>query len=120
MKKLLTATAIVIALGTATPVMAQGHGFDKAKYEQFKKMSPEERKAHFEKKKADWQKLTKEEKLKVIETKRAERIKAMDEHWKSLSDDDKIKFVEKRMERGEKRFDKKGFGEHKKGDYKKD
>lgn len=110
MKKLLLATAIVIAVASYNPAMAFEHK-DGMNKEEFKKMSPEERKAFHEQRKAEWEKLSKEEKVKVIEERRAIRIKKMDEKWNSMSDDEKIKFVEERKERKMKKHKNKHHGD---------
>ncbi len=107
MKKLLAVTAIAMCFGAAQPSMAFG-GDDRPSKEEFKKMTPEEKKAFFAKKEADWKKLSKQEKLKIIEEKRAKRLKKMDEKWNKMSDDEKIKFVEERHEKRKERFGKKG------------
>jgi len=97
MKKLLVATALTIAAASYSPAMAYDHnGMTK---EEFKKLPDAEKKAIREKKKAEWEKLSKSDKLKVIEEKRAARIKKMDEKWNNMSDDEEIKFVEERHER---------------------
>jgi len=102
MKKLLIATAITIAAASYNPAIAFEHDNGMTK-EEFKKLPDAEKKAIREKKKAEWEKLSKSDKLKVIEEKRAARIKKMDEKWNSMSDDEKIKFVEERHERKSKR-----------------
>ena len=110
MKKLLIASAITLAAMSYNPAMAYDDKGGMTK-EEFKKLSPEEKKAIREKKKAEWDKLSKSEKLKVIEEKRAARIKKMDDKWKAMSDDEKIKFVEERHERKGKKHKSKKDGE---------
>ena len=113
MRKLIAATALVMCMGIIqAPALAGDFGDDKREMrttrEEIGKMTPEQIKEFFEKKKAEWQKLSKEAKVRIIEKRRAERIKKMDEHWDSMNDDEKIEFVEKRMEKMRKH----GFGKH--------
>ena len=98
MKKLLAATALALCFGVAQPAMAKAIGFGDTEQD-VKNMTPEQKQSYREQKKAEFEKLSKPEKLKLIEAKRQERLKRMDEKWKSMSDDDKIKMVEERMDR---------------------
>jgi hypothetical protein len=105
MKKLLAATALALCFSATQPALAMSDG-DRPSKEEFKKMTPEEKKAFHEKKEAEWKKLSKSEKIKVIEERRTERLKRMDEKWSKMSDDEKIKFVEERHEKRKERFKK--------------
>lgn len=105
MKKILAATAFALIFAGANPAMA--FGGDDGRHGEFKKMSKEERDA----KKAEWQGLSKEEKVKLIEEKRERKLKRMDEKWSKMSDDEKIRFVEERHEKRKGKGPKHSDGE---------
>ena len=87
-----------MAIAAFEPAFSDDHGSDerKAKREELKNLSPEERKAYHEERKAKWEALSDAEKIEAIEKKRAEKRKASDEKWDSMSDAEKIAFVEER------------------------
>ena len=65
-------------------------------------MSPEERKAFFENRKAEWEKMSDADKLKKIEEHRAKRkayFEQKEAEWEKMSDAEKIKHVEEKMKR---------------------
>jgi predicted Fe-S protein YdhL (DUF1289 family) len=101
--KTLLTTAFIISLASFQPAQAEESGnTDLSKTmprEKYKSMSDDERKAFHEQRKAKWDGMSKEEKLKVIESRRAEKKAKMEEKWSSMSDDEKITFVEKRMQK---------------------
>lgn len=90
---------------TERPAHAEGDW--KADREKMKNMSPEDREKFMQERKAKWDALSKEEKLKMIE----ERRKQREARWNAMSDDEKIEHVEKKMKRMEDRYNKKG-GKH--------
>jgi predicted Fe-S protein YdhL (DUF1289 family) len=126
-----------VLITASLPAMAE-EGFrdgpDGERIEKFKNMSEDERATFIKKRKAKWDAMSRDEKLKEI-TERHERIKSRrdekwnsmsdaeklkfieekhakrrakhDEHWNGMNDDEKIKFVEEKMERM-------GKGKHKK------
>lgn len=103
MKHLVASMVLGTMILAAQPVMAADTGKD------FKEMSHEERKAHWEslsekerselkeKKRAEWEAMSDKEKLKIIEEKRTERMAEMEKKWNSMSDAEKIKFAEERF-----------------------
>ena len=111
MKRTLLLTVAACTMLASVGAMAEsgGEGWDKDQREKVKAMSPEERKAFFDKRKAEWDAMSKEEKIKVIEERRQKRKAKMEEKWNSMSDDEKIKFVEDKMKRM-KGHKKKGCG----------
>ncbi len=100
-----------MALMMTSPAWAEHHeghkdGHHGEWHEKMKDMSPEERKAFMEERKAKWEAMSTEEKVKLIEEKRAERRKAMDEKWEAMSDEEKVEHVEDKMERHKDRMKK--------------
>ena len=71
-----------------------------------KHMTPQERKAFHQERKEKWKAMSAQEKLEVIEKKRSQRIKRMNDTWENMSDDEKIKHVEERMKRKGKHMKK--------------
>ncbi len=69
----------------STAAYAEGPGKD---------MSPEQRKEHFEAKKAEWEAMSDKEKVAKIEERREEFLKEREKEWNSKSDQEKIKFAE--------------------------
>lgn len=114
-KLTLSATILAASVVFSNPADARDYGRhdfgDKEMYEKIKNMTEEERTTFHEERKAKWESMSKEEKLKVINEKRDERRKRMDEEWNSMSDDEKIKFVEEKMG---SRYDKKSYRKGKK------
>lgn len=101
LKALLAISAAMIISGPAMAGDEAGHkgGHHSEWAEKMKDMTPEERKAFMEERKAKWEALSTEEKVKMIEEKRAERREAMDEKWESMSDEEKVEYVEEKMKR---------------------
>lgn len=112
--KLFTALILGSALAFTTPAFADSHeGKHGKKWEEIKKLSPEEREKFKAERKAKWDALSKEEKLKVIEERRANMRQKMDERWNAMSDDEKIAFTEKRFKPRGDRSGFKGKRDHK-------
>lgn len=101
LKALLAVSAAMLISGPALAGDEAGRkgGHHSEWAEKMKDMTPEERKAFMEERKAKWEALSTEEKVQMIEEKRAERREAMDEKWESMSDEDKVKYVEEKMKR---------------------
>lgn len=119
-KTTLLTTAMLLSVAAFQPALAEEPSdtdlSKTAPRERYKNMSDDERKAFHEKRKEKWQGMSKEEKLEVIEKRRAEKIKKMEEKWNSMSDDEKISFVEKRMKGHH--GGRAGYGEHEsRGEY---
>lgn len=72
--------------------------------EKIKAMSPEERRQFMQDRKAQWEAMSDAEKVEIIEKRRAERIKHMDERWENMSDQEKIEHVERRMQKKAERW----------------
>lgn len=103
MLKLLPALSMIGMLAFSPLAMAESPDLDSLSYkerkEKIKEMSAEERKAYFDNRQEQWNAMGKEEKLKVIEERRTERMKRYEEKWQGMSDDEKIEHVEKKMQR---------------------
>lgn len=112
-QKILGTLLVGAALVLSPAAFAAEDGAEKPKFdrEAFKNLSPEERQKFFEERKAKWEALSRDEKLKSINERHDEMRKKMDDHWNSLSDDDKLKFAEERMSGKHKGK----FGKHRRG-----
>jgi len=115
MNKFIALTALTLSFSTFQPALAEqyeGGNNDLSKTmprEKYKSMTDEDRQKFHQERKEKWGTMSKEDKLKTIETRRAEKKEKTEEKWRSMSDDEKIGFVEKRMQ---KRSEHKG-GKHK-------
>ena len=106
---LYSALLIGAAITFSTPAFAgPREEMGEKSWEEIQQMSPQEREKFNAERKAKWDALSKDEKLKMIEERRTQRRKEMDAHWQSMSDDEKIEHVEKRMERKRERSKERG------------
>lgn len=113
MKYLLSILALISFIATAPLAYAEPpQGGGEGMKEKMKNMTPEEREAFHKERKAKWNAMSKEEKLKEIEERRSKRLKKMKETWNAMSDDEKITHVENKMKNKRK---KPRGGEHGKG-----
>lgn len=112
----LIASLLVMTAAAAHAEPSHQEGLSpKAMHEKIKSMSDQERTAFFAERKAQWDAMSKQEKLVEIDKRRSERIKYMEDRWNHMSDDEKIAHVEKRMQH----FNEHGGRRHcmKKGDH---
>lgn len=111
--QVLGALIVGTALAFAPAAMAEHHEGHGKKWEEYKKLSPEEREKFHAERKAKWEAMSDAEKLKVIEERRGNMRKEMDDKWNSMSDQEKIKFTEERMKHMHKhKGDGKNFKKH--------
>lgn len=113
MKKILMMAVAAGVLMSPTLVIAddyKGGGKHKERMEALKNMSPEERKAHMEAKRAEWEAMSPEErdaKRADHKAKREARKAEMDAKYETLSAEEKAKVDAKRAERRAKHEDMK-------------
>jgi len=118
LKKTLLTTAFIISLASFQPALAESTT-DLSKTEsreKYKSMSPDERQKFHDQRKVKWDSMGKDEKLQIIEKRRAEKKSKMEEKWNSMSDDEKIGFVDKKMQNRGERAGQKVHGAKHSGD----
>ena len=114
MKKLLTIAAL--SLFIATPALAESapakttpakSEITKDGKPNFRNMSKEERQKFFAEKEAAWAKMSKEEKIKELNTRHDEKVSKMQANWAKMSDDEKLAQHDKRIADAKKRHERK-------------
>jgi hypothetical protein len=92
--------AVMLAMGTAAwaaPDFEQMN--DQQRRDYIRDLSPQEREAFMQERKAQWESLSDAEKLEKIEEHRREFLKRRDEEWNAMSNEDKIRHAEQMMQK---------------------